>query len=113
MDLYRDDSSIFIFLTVKVKDTVTGNLIDLGLPGPTLFADMDMDLHGRAIYNMLRRFELHELDEHFYMDGVKIHDPHKDESKLIVHVPEIFDVAETTLLPEGQQLVKSLLPAVV
>lgn len=88
-------SSIRMTLITQVKDIVSGKMISLHTSGPTIHPDFPEDMHIRLVHDTLRRLEIHELNEHFYFEGIKIYDPHKNDS--VVNTPHIFSLAETTL----------------
>lgn len=99
-----DFCEIRITLIAEVKDVVSGEMMPLHIPGPNVHPTLRDDLYIRILYDTIRRFEMHELDEHFYMDGVKIYDPHK-------HDPKITMTGKLT--PDGVKLAESLFAAVV
>ena len=35
------------------------------------------------IYRALLDFEIHEMQEHFFVDGIKMKDPHRNEKSLV------------------------------
>lgn len=77
MDPYRPIS--FRIMVSGVKDVVTGEPMSLFMPPITIHSDMRDEWILETAYRAIRSFEIHELDEHFYYRGVKIHDPHKGE----------------------------------
>jgi hypothetical protein len=96
-----DFSEVRITLVVNVKDVVTGEMTDLNIPGPTLYRDLSDDLLMKMLYNTLRYFEMHELEEHFYFDGIKIFDPHRNDPGVLT--------ATGKLTPAGVEFAKSLI----
>lgn len=87
-----------------VKDVATDELIPLQFFSSNIKKDMTDDIIVDCLYRMIMQLEMHEAAEHFFYKGIKVNDPHRNDSKSVIHVPEVFDVsmkAIVTLTPEG------------
>lgn len=66
-------------IRIEVKDVQSGGTITLYMPQFTLHEPTKDEWILRMVYDSIRTFEMHELDEHFFYKGDKIYDPHKND----------------------------------
>ncbi len=79
MDPYRP---IWFRISISgIEDVQSGESISLFMPPITIYGDMKDEWILETAYRAIRTFEMHELDEHFFYKGRKIHDPHHEETK--------------------------------
>ena len=79
---------------IEVEDVQTGATIKLYMPLKQVRPEYSDEFIPELIYLSLLDFERHELDEHFFYEGVKVHDPHKNDP--IVNVPYPFGISKET-----------------
>jgi hypothetical protein len=82
--LPEEYDSCLVRIVVKVVDITNPNPeadpITLFLPCMTIHPNFTDEQIVHFMYMMIRNMELHELDEHFFFHGVKVHDPHKRDN---------------------------------
>jgi len=47
------------------------------------FYDLPEDEFYKFVHRAIREFEMHEVDEFFLINGVRVFDPHKDDKKAV------------------------------
>jgi hypothetical protein len=62
---------------VHVKDVVSGEMMPLNMRFITVRDETEDEFLLHLIYRSVLDLEVHEMREHFYVDGIKVHDPHK------------------------------------
>jgi hypothetical protein len=81
-----------------IEDIETGGKIDLYMPSIAVREDLADEFLMEMIYRALLNFEMHEMQEHFFVDGFKVKDPHRHERPApVINVPDIFPVSKGLL----------------
>jgi hypothetical protein len=63
----------------SLEDVATGGKIDAYMSSISVRDDISEEFLLEMIYRALLNFEIHEMQEHFFVDGVKVKDPHRAE----------------------------------
>lgn len=66
-----------------IEDIETGGKINLYMPSIAVREDIVDEFLLELIYRALLDFEIHEMQEHFFVDGIKMKDPHRNEKSLV------------------------------
>lgn len=92
-----------IQLKARVKDVTDpmGRVMTLYAPAITVRPEFSDEWIVFLVYKAIQEFELHELDEHFFVKGVKVADPHDSRR---AWRPQMYRNVDPPTLAETQEI---------